>query len=1063
MSETKKTLSLLLFFSYLLLLTYCREFQEIKINSKIEVEIYPENDTVFNFTISENELAPGNFLVFSTKPEDYLKPAFIYISSSPEISADKRDFSSQESGKNIIFVNKSYIQNQEGDSKNLYLFLNTLVETKVELEVHLISNINLEEYQGIRPRLSLSDIVETNVISYTYKTTENGKNKKILFYSLGEYYKYFNMRVEYISESSVKTILKTERKFENGYGSIVDFNSSIFNGVENPKINIVLYPSDNKYINSKVDIGYEIIDEKEENKREIEIMEHIYGMTENSETCYKFKENINETKKGTMLINIFTQPIEFNIKDANNSKIYSLSIFNNYFIRFPENKFKKENYFCFKHITPREEEEEVYGEVSYDFQIYNDEDLNNNQLFVMPLINGKIYTHSLNRGDNIVYRHNFYGKFTENNEKDILSVNMLKIRGNPILRGLGLTRYPDDYKEIDGYIQYLPELKIHPLNMYNIIKRVNAEGNTKISENGEALFEQREQYLAIVSCESKETDPNNGECKYTIEINNERDEIQLISDSVFATSIINPINYFLIKLSDYSNIKYLKIYFTVLVGNAELYIYEDSTYENEIKNYNYSHIHRKEIIEISENVKENYYLIVKCQDMAFIQLKYQTNKDYKGYNNLIPNEMNIEPINIKTNSHYNMYNPNYYYPLENETRNNNFYYKLVPLECSMSWSDGSQSLDDLFQYDFEMEKNKLYYYLSSYGFYSKVNKFTQTSSDDDKCSLIIYNGEKSENIPILAISDMPHISNLNFTTYKFPVIYDVNDDRGIGIEFKIYNDNGKAKCNYRISYYMDGNAVSITKDIPGNGTFYIEEIIYKNYLKENNFGALIVKIFQSNQNSKCSISTNFMSSRISPEYIQMNIIYDFSVKMNSSRIFYSQINKNTTGYLKFDFEKGTQNYSEIYAKIVKKDEIEEGYNWNKRVKLPEKDDENLLNINNSLIVYDQNDTEKCDNGCEIYIRIKSSHTSNEILLTLTFKEGEYKEETPIETDGEKNEDDGDKYLWVKIVIPIISIIIIGLVVFFIIRKRRKNDFYSDHNDPIGINISLNNMKSEELQ
>ena len=40
----------------------------------------------------------------------------------------------------------------------------------------------------------------------------------------------------------------------------------------------------------------------------------------------------------------------------------------------------------------------------------------------------------------------------------------------------------DDYKEIDGYIQYLPELKIHPLNMYNIIKRVNAEGNTKISE-----------------------------------------------------------------------------------------------------------------------------------------------------------------------------------------------------------------------------------------------------------------------------------------------------------------------------------------------------------------------------------------------------------------------------------------------------------------------------------------------------------------------------------------------------------------------------------------------------
>ena len=107
--------------------------------------------------------------------------------------------------------------------------------------------------------------------------------------------------------------------------------------------------------------------------------------------------------------------------------------------------------------------------------------------------------------------------------------------------------------------------KIEPLNMYNVNKKLNTPKDIDI--NGESVYEQRKQYLTIVSCDKADNDSNNDECIYTIEINNERDEIQLIPETVFATGIYNPINYFSIKLSDYSSLKYLKIYFTILIGN----------------------------------------------------------------------------------------------------------------------------------------------------------------------------------------------------------------------------------------------------------------------------------------------------------------------------------------------------------------------------------------------------------------------------------------------------------------------------------------------------------------
>ena len=757
-----------------------------------------------------------------------------------------------------------------------------------------------------------------------------------------------------------------ERRFENGYGAIVDFNNENFVEEQEKIIYIIITSLDGNYKNKKIELGYEIIDGNEEYIREVNIMEHIYGMTEKSETCYNIKDrDISELNGTIMLINIFSQSLEFNIKNAKNEKLYSLDVYNNYFIRFPNITMDSKNKFCLKYITPKDEKEEKYGEVSYDFQIYFENELYKNQMFIIPLINGKIYTHSLNKGDVIIYRQYYNANLTEDNEKVIYSANMLNIKGNPKLYGFTCEQYPHNCNVDINKLKNDNFDKIEPLNIYNVNKKLNTPKDIDI--NGESVYEQRKQYLTIVSCDKADNDSNNDECIYTIEINNERDEIQLIPETVFATGIYNPINYFSIKLSDYSSLKYLKIYFTILIGNAELYIYEDSDCKNEIESYKFSHIHRKEIIEISKNLQENYFIIIKCEDISFIQLKYETDKHYKGYTYLIPNEINIEPIIKDMKSYFNINK------IPFKEKSHNYLFKVLSMDCSMTCGNATQSYENITDYYFETDKNKSNNNLSNYDFYSQVYNFFHTSFDEENCGINTYNEERINNKPFFVISDMPHISSSEHIEYVYPIIFDENNDNGVLIEFKI-NANDKtypSKTNlYSYSYRTSGMDSQFSHIIENDYyALYINKDFYKNSLKDNPFGLLYIVLEKQEPYGDYYISTNFISSKISPEYIYSQKNYKLSLRPSSSKYYYFQIDADSKGHIEFSYPENE--LIEIYAKIVKKNKIEPGYNWNKRVKLPDENDTGLMRLK-GIIEYKSGDTLDCYyHGCELYFQIKS--------------------------------------------------------------------------------------------
>jgi hypothetical protein len=132
----------------------------------------------------------------------------------------------------------------------------------------------------------------------------------------------------------------------------------------------------------------------------------------------------------------------------------------------------------------------------------------------------------------------------------------------------------------------------------------------------------------------------------------------------------------------------------------------------------------------------------------------------------------------------------------------------------------------------------------------------------------------------------------------------------------------------------------LIKDI----TFYVKDEI-EDYCKTNLQCLIYIEITNLNNfridndiNNSYFIYTNVYNAKVSPEYIYKNIVNDYKILPNDTKYFYTQIDFNEEGEINFNFIQGN---GQVYAKIVKKEEIEEDFNWNKRVKLPESEDKNF--------------------------------------------------------------------------------------------------------------------------
>ena len=979
----------------------------------IRYNMYPYYEKNFVFSYNSNQIETNKILHVSCYPEDFSYPGYIYASFDSNISEDTRVFSSQKLGNNELYIDLS----QYPGKNKLYILIKYPRKDNykyINFSTNLIPRIELTGY-NVNARFKLNHINEV-----IYKVPSPITYNRILIYSQGEDWNFFDMKVQYKTTGGSIRSLPVKIRFETGYGVIADLNMI----GEGKEINITLISAYERGKATQFEVGIEFADQEVNYKRKINILEHVYGATDESENCYELAENVGLEKHPVLLINAFTQAISFVVKKtADNTRQYSQDVFHNSYIRLLA-PFNNTNYFCIKRFT-KKGEEEALGETSYDFQLYYEDDLPDNQMFIMPLINGKIYTHSLNRGSIMVYRHIQFISFSDN---IIYSANLLRIRGNPKLYGYTCNTYPDC--KVTSDTNGLEEVKI--INQYYINKRPNAAGNTELDPNRESVYEIRNQYLSVVICDTDDSDPNHGECKYTIETNTEKEDIQLIPERPFVSSILPGINYFSVKVSNYQDVRKLNISFTVLTGNAKMSVYSDFDLNYIISEYTYHKLFRKEVFEFSSSsIREIYWGVIQCTEPSFIELSYVTDFHYKGFIRTNPGEVNIEYLNKKGSQFpYEIINPYYYHPLNtNLNKNKDFYFKIRSKECSMYYNYNYQNMANTNSVNMKYDRSDQNTYLTSFAFMTTVDNYNyNTNNDLTDCSMIIFSGEiDSSDRPLLIASDIPIPSNFDYTNFIYPFIKN-NDFKGIMIDIRFIDNI----INPSYSVILSVNNINITDEIiiTKDKTIFIEPTNNKIDCGINLQCALQIEIIKRQESDKTyNITVNAYSSNSTvPETIESTeATSKTSIPKDGYKIMQISIGKNEETELSFKFSSGQ---GKVLAILVNKNQ-----NYDISTIFNE-ESSNFLNYDSlkGILKITKEESEICDGGCDLIMKIEVEN-NNKDFSEVSISKNELRKE-------EKKDDDGNKIeSWLAAVITIVCVLVVAgvlvAVYFIFLRKKKK--------------------------
>ena len=981
-----------------------------------EIPTTSSNSKKYKYTYSESDIQTDKILYIKAVPTTFSSPGYLYASFDENVSEDKRLFSSQDLGTNELYINLG--ESQYAGKTDLYLLMKASNPSSITLTHNLIEKIELSDTQT-KAKFKFPSI--TNVY---YKVPNSITYSSIFLYSVGDEWSQFNMEVNYKTSNDAIRSLNVKQIVETGFGVIVDLNK-IGSGKD---INIVLTSNLKDNLETKIEVGFEIADQETTYKRPINILEHVYGATEYSENCYNFVESLDLNKHPVLFINALTYIISFVAYDSTGEKLYSQDVFHNSYIRFfkPYNNINNMNYFCIKKYTPKDKDYEILGQSSYNFQLYYEEELSNDQMHNLPLSIGRIYTHTLNSQGIMVYRHKMYDIHPDNS---IFSTNLVRIRGNPKLYGYLCETYPDC-----TIAKNTPNLEeIEKINLYYVNKRRDVPGNKYEEINGEFGEEMRKQYMSVVICDTESTDPNNGECKYTIEVHNENNDVELLPENIYATTFYPGVNYFDVRIPNYEDHQKLNISFTVLTGNCYMEIFHDYYSTKKMTEYKYHKVFRREIFEFtSGDIKERYWGTAHCSEASFIELTYVTDFDYKGYLMTNAGEVNIECINRNSSLFpYEIRNPYYYHPLNtNVNKNKDFFFKIRTTECSMLYNYNYQNMPNTNTVDMTFDRREPYFYLTSFAFMSTVDNYNFNTNDNfTDCSMIVYSGEiDSEEKPVLIIADYPIFSDFEKTNFIYPFLNDENF-QGIMVDIKFINNNG-GEISYKVNLIVNKNII-IQNDISKDETIFLDPTKSTINCGNNLQCTLKIQIYKNSDSDKnYNFTVNVHSPKSEyPEIIdQTQSSNKILISKGATKTITANIGKNEETQFKLDISSGKET---VKAKLIPKNQISDN-----NIYIFNDDSSSMLsyNSNTKLLIITKSDSQKCDGGCELVIQVQVDNT-NEEFTEVTITQG------PLTQSNENKDDDDDNKIeaWLCAVIAIICSVVVAcalIIVYFLVLKKK---------------------------
>ena len=999
MSVLKKALFLLLL-SIQHINILC-EVSIIDIRNEDEMNINNSaNNYKFHYNYNYSNISANNILYIVANTSKFSVPAYLYASYNESVNENDRKFSSQDLGPNHLYIEL------ERNETDLYIFLSCPIKDKdaqISIKALQISNIEISE-DNPKAKFKLSHDFIVN-----YKFPNLTAYTKVLLYAYGEDWDFFEMEGQYVNSTKNNVKLESSILLETGYGVIIDLN----NVDKSKEINITLSPYESRK-GRKVIVGFETVDCDNSTKRKVNILEQVYGVTQSGQNCYEMTENVDMKKHPVFLVNALTQAVSFDFF-SKKELIDSKDLFHNSYFKLPET-FNNISYFCIKKYIDKEHKK--LEDSAYNFQIYYEDDLENNQMFIMPLANGRIYTHTLSQGKIMAYRHTCY---TGNaiKEEVIYSANLLVIKGKPELYGYICEKYPNC--TVNGKVKGLEP--VERINQYYVNKRLEAEGNVEVDKYSEPVSEIRKQYLSVVICNSEE------DCEYTIEINNQGNDVQLCPGRMYATHVIPGTNYFSVKISNFKEIKKLNITLTALTGNAYMNIYDDFNLEKKTTNYIHHKLFRKEVFEFNSPIDiERYWGVIVCTEPAFIEMTYMTDLDSNGYIMANPGEINIEYINKKgTLFPYNI--------AFNETfdKEKEYFFKIRTKECSMLYNyknvnySGIKTVDKIFN----SSQNNI-------NFMSTVDKYNyNTNNDSTDCAMIFYSGEiNSYERPLLILGDYPIPSNLENNYFIYPFFKGDKYFKGVLIDIRFTNTNN-GKPNYKVILFVNNNKIIEERNITGNVIIPVNGSDEKLDCGNNLHCSLKIHITKNEESDAIyNFTINVYSKDSSiPEIIDntqsTNNLYIYKGNSKTIKI---DIGKDEETEIEINYIKGQ---GKVQAKLIPKSQMQDS-----NIYIFSGDSNNLFSFysNNRKIAITKEQSNKCDGGCELVLLIQMDDDNiegdiGEVSITKSSLTQEV--QTKQESDSGKKVD-----AWLTAVLCIVCAIVVAailILIYCLVLKKKNNN------------------------
>ena len=885
-----------------------------------------------------------SYLEIKTTPTDKKNPAKFYMSTTENPSGVNFNFLSLENEENLVYVPKELMTNS--NSGLIYLLVQCTENCAFRLQLNFFDEIQLTKNK------QYTYLANEPYLKTVSRLPRTETSDELNIFAIGASEGDLKMTVEYVEKDKITPVSVNSKAIYNG--DIANFNESKYPYTDGAYYRITVEANSNVLVKVGARIMKSITEVRPNDPA-------IYGFLlqnqDNGKDCFKLlNDDAISNEEISYSINVFTRSRNVKLyftNDATQTDIPeddTLIITSQDYFILTEAKREEKQYAC---IVPS-----AGSGVTYSFQFTSISFLDSSNAKLEPLLNGFSYSHWLKNGQIQYYRH-----FKQSDKTIETNFNVRLERGEIEVYVHKCETFPKcEYtKEIIADLK--EKEKLLPS------RDVNRFYTVEIPRTNETNLLHAQQNLLIVMCNDV-----NG-CKFQVSFFDEDDEMNIKEDFRFGQVMDKGQKDVYSFVITNSKTKKIIVDFNTFSGDSNVEIKKETTSTAQIPIIKTYYAGNKEIYEITKNEEEQYSSLIGTYKITvssvsanYYSLFYYTITESEETTKKIKlggGMALLETLKVGETKQYQV---------DNLYRKEKVPYltQITLINCKIKATFEGQTLqfnDNYLQHEILATDPKYdqdsYLYTISYD-----AMYHETPFKDELCTFYISSTPIKKNTELVVNEANPIEFTINNNIPKIYLLFPRPPKTGMVIA----NFNIESEAPVQATYSIDGETDSTITFTRSRQIIINEDSIFDKCGNEQICPITFeLTSFDTAELAK-GVHFEFMvkgKGRI-PAYLKKNKYTEDIVHSGYTQYFYTDVSPNESGEIILNFNRGSGN---MYARLIRKEDVEPDADWNGKVKLPTSKALDLVSSYdqfNKKLIYTNEHTRKCVNGCDLFIAVESN-------------------------------------------------------------------------------------------